>query len=42
MLSSTPSTFSMQAALAAEGKWDELKALQDRINNGVLDGGEEE
>ena len=37
-----PSTFPMQAALAAEGKWDELKSLQDRINNGVLDGAEEE
>ena len=37
-----PTTFPMQAALAAEGKWDELKSLQDRINNGVLDGAEEE
>ena len=36
-----PSTFPMQAALAAEGKWDELKSLQDRINNGILDGEEE-
>jgi len=33
-----PSTFPMQAELAAAGKWDELKELQGRINNGKLDG----
>ena len=29
-----PSTWSDQAALAASGKWDELKDLQDRLNGG--------
>lgn len=32
-----PSTFPMQAELAAAGKWDELKALQDRIKGGKLE-----
>ncbi|MBT8190033.1 MAG: 50S ribosomal protein L27 [Bacteroidia bacterium] len=32
-----PTTFPMQAALAADGKWDELKSLQDRIHGGVLE-----
>lgn len=32
-----PSTFPMQAELAAQGKWDELTSLKDRINNGKLD-----
>ena len=30
-----PTTWPKQAKLAAEGKWDELKALQDRLNGGV-------
>lgn len=29
-----PSTWPQQAALASEGKWDELKALQDELNGG--------
>ncbi len=29
-----PETWAEQAALAAAGKWDELKALQDRLNAG--------
>jgi large subunit ribosomal protein L27 len=33
--SHNPTTWPKQAALAAEGKWDELKELQDRINGGV-------
>ncbi len=32
-----PSTFAMQAALAADGKWDELKELQNRIKGGKLE-----
>jgi len=34
--SHNPSTWPMQADLAAADKWDELKDLQDRIENGVL------
>jgi len=30
-----PSTWAEQAALARDGKWDELKELQDRIDGGV-------
>ena len=30
-----PTTWPKQARLAADGKWDELKELQDRINGGV-------
>jgi len=33
--SKNPSTWPKQAGLAAEGKWDELKALQDRLNGGI-------
>ncbi|MFM2266974.1 MAG: hypothetical protein RL757_415, partial [Bacteroidota bacterium] len=29
-----PTTWGKQSALAAEGKWDELKALQDALNGG--------
>ncbi len=29
-----PTTWSQQAALAAEGKWDELKELQDQLKGG--------
>ena len=29
-----PSTWPTQAALAAKGKWDELKKLQDELNAG--------
>ena len=29
-----PKTWPQQAALAAEGKWDELKSLQDNLNGG--------
>jgi len=32
-----PSTWPEQAALAAQGKWEELKELQDRIKNGRLE-----
>jgi len=32
-----PSTWPQQAGLAAQGKWDELKELQDRIKNGRLE-----
>lgn len=32
-----PSTWPKQADLAAQGKWDELKQLQDRIKNGRLE-----
>lgn len=32
-----PSTWPEQAVLAAEGKWEELKELQDRIKNGRLE-----
>ena len=32
-----PSTWPQQAQLAAQGKWDELKELQDRIKNGQLE-----
>ena len=28
-------TWPKQAALAAEGKWDELKELQDKLDGGV-------
>lgn len=30
----SPDTWPQQAALAAEGKWDELKALQDELDGG--------
>ena len=30
-----PATWSKQAALAADGKWDELKTLQDNIDGGI-------
>jgi len=30
-----PTTWPKQAALAAEGKWDELKAMQDELNGGI-------
>lgn len=30
-----PDTWPQQAALAASGKWDELKALQDELNGGI-------
>lgn len=30
-----PTSWSGQAKLAADGKWDELKALQDRLDGGV-------
>jgi hypothetical protein len=29
-----PSTWPQQSDLAAAGKWDELKALQDKLNAG--------
>lgn len=29
-----PATWAQQAQLAADGKWDELKVLQDRLNGG--------
>lgn len=29
-----PTTWADQAALARDGKWDELKELQDRLNGG--------
>jgi len=32
-----PTTWPEQASLAAQGKWDELQALQDRIKNGRLE-----
>lgn len=32
-----PSTWPMQAHLAAQGQWDDLKELQDRIKNGRLE-----
>ncbi|MEO7910773.1 MAG: helix-hairpin-helix domain-containing protein [Roseiflexaceae bacterium] len=32
-----PSTWPMQAHLAAQGQWDDLKELQDRIKNGQLE-----
>jgi len=34
LASKDPSTWVKQAALAAEGKWDELKAWQDELNGG--------
>jgi len=37
-----PSTWPMQADLAAEDKWEDLKALQDKIDNGVLKSDTEE
>ncbi len=37
-----PSTWPMQADLAAQDKWDDLKTLQDNIENGVLKGASEE
>lgn len=39
-----PGTWPMQADLAAQGKWDELKDLQDKLDGGVLksDSSEEE
>lgn len=33
--SKKPDTWPQQAALAADGKWDELKALQDELNGGI-------
>ncbi|HMQ29346.1 MAG TPA: helix-hairpin-helix domain-containing protein [Chloroflexaceae bacterium] len=32
-----PTTWPEQARLAADGRWDELKALQDRIRNGRIE-----
>jgi predicted flap endonuclease-1-like 5' DNA nuclease len=32
-----PATWPEQARVAAEGRWDDLKALQDRIKNGKLE-----
>ncbi|UBM60988.1 DUF4332 domain-containing protein [Marinilongibacter aquaticus] len=32
--SHNPTTWPEQAALAADGKWDELKELQDKLNGG--------
>jgi small subunit ribosomal protein S2 len=32
-----PSTWPEQARLAAQGQWDDLKELQDRIKNGQLE-----
>ncbi|GIV31475.1 MAG: hypothetical protein KatS3mg029_0826 [Saprospiraceae bacterium] len=32
-----PSTWPQQAALAAEGKWDELKAYQETLKGGRAD-----
>ncbi len=40
--SKNPSTWPMQAGLAAEGKWDELKELQDKLDGGVVVSSEEE
>ncbi len=37
-----PSTWPQQAALARDGKWDELKVLQDELDGGVVKSGEEE
>ena len=34
-----PDTWPQQAALARDGKWDELKVLQDALNGGVQSGG---
>jgi len=31
-----PTTWPKQAAMAAEGKWDELKAWQDELDGGKL------
>jgi large subunit ribosomal protein L27 len=33
--SKNPSTWAQQAQLAADGKWDELKELQDRLKGGL-------
>ena len=33
--SKEPKTWPQQAALAADGKWDELKVLQDELMGGV-------
>ncbi|MFC5047994.1 50S ribosomal protein L21 [Aquimarina hainanensis] len=33
--SKVPDTWPKQAGLAAEGKWDELKELQDRLDGGI-------
>ena len=30
----SPETWPQQAQLAADGKWDELKALQDELDGG--------
>ena len=38
-----PDTWPQQAQLATDGKWDELKVLQDKLDGGrVVDSGEEE
>jgi len=37
-----PTTWPQQAALAAEGKWDELKAWQEALNGGKVSSDEEE
>jgi len=34
--SKNPSTWGEQAQLAADGKWDELKVLQDRLDGGIV------
>ena len=33
-IGANPETWPQQAALAADGKWDELKALQDELDGG--------
>jgi large subunit ribosomal protein L27 len=37
-----PGTWPQQASLAAEGKWDELKKLQEELDGGKVASGEEE
>ena len=37
-----PTTWSQQARLAADGKWDELKELQDRLDGGKPEANSEE
>ncbi len=34
--SKNPSTWPQQAQLAADGKWDELKVLQDKLDGGIV------